>query len=64
MDISSAMQNQISSVQQAMGMHSLQQSMNQDGATVSKLIEGMEETSQAVQKAAGEHRGNNVNVLA
>jgi len=64
MDISAAMQNQIASVQSAMSMHSLQQSMNQNGATVSKLIEGMEETSQAVQEAAGEHRGNNVNVLA
>lgn len=64
MDISSAMQNQIASVQQAMGMHSLQKSMNQDGQTVSKLLEGMKETSQEVQKAAGDHRGNNINVLA
>ena len=64
MDISSAMQNQISSVQQAMGMHSLQKSMNQDAATVSKLLEGMEETTQKLNKAAGKHRGNNVNVLA
>jgi len=64
MDISSAMQNQIASVQSAMSMHSLQQSMNQDGATVGKLLEGMEETSQAVQEAAGKHRGNNVNILA
>lgn len=64
MDINAAMQNQIASVQQAMGMHSLQKSMNQDGATVSKLLEGMQETSQAVQEAAGEHRGNNLNVLA
>ena len=64
MDISSAMQNQINSVRQAMSMHSMQKAVNQDGATVSKLLEGMEETSKAVQEAAGEHRGNNVNVLA
>ncbi|MFW6025767.1 MAG: hypothetical protein ACOCRX_05430 [Candidatus Woesearchaeota archaeon] len=62
MDVSSAMQNQISSVRQAMGTHSLQQSMNQDGATVNKLLEGMEETSKEVQSAAEEHRGNNLDV--
>ena len=62
MDVSSAMQNQISSVRQALGTHSLQQAMNQDGATVNKLLEGMEETSKAVQSAAEAHRGNNLDV--
>ncbi|MFP4017583.1 MAG: hypothetical protein ACLFUI_11185 [Halanaerobiales bacterium] len=39
--------------------------MNQDGATVSKLLEGMEETSQAVQEAQNSnppHLGNNIDV--
>lgn len=62
MDISSAMQSQISSVRQALSMSALQKSMGQDGATVSKLIEGMEETTEAVQRAAGPNRGNNIDV--
>lgn len=36
--------------------------MGQDGVTVSKLIKGMEETSEAVQRAAGPGRGNNIDV--
>ena len=62
MDVSSAMQNQISSVRQSLSMSALQKSMSQDGATVSKLLEGMEETSRAVQQAAEPHRGNNIDV--
>jgi len=38
--------------------------MNQDGATVNKLIEGMEETSKAVQEASLPHRGNNIDIRA
>jgi len=62
MDISSAMENQIASVQHALNMSAMQKSLNQDGATVSKLIEGMKETSQAVQNAAGPNRGNNIDI--
>lgn len=64
MDVSAATQNQIESVRQALGTMTLQKSMNQDEATVSKLVEGMEETSQEIQKYAGENRGNNVNFYA
>jgi hypothetical protein len=62
MDISSATQHQISSVRQALSMSTLQKSMGQDGATVNKLIEGMEETTKAVQTAAEPYKGNNIDV--
>ena len=64
MDVSAATQNQIESVRQALGTMTLQKSMNQDQATVGKLLEGMEETSQKVQEYAGKNRGNNVNLYA
>ena len=62
MDINAAIQNQIASVRQAISMSTLQTAMSQDGATVNKLIEGMEETTEAVHRAAGAHRGNNIDV--
>ncbi len=64
MDVSAAMQNQIASVRQAITMSTMQKSLSQDGATVSKLLEGMQETTQAVQEAAGPGRGNFVNFRA
>ena len=62
MDISSAMQNQIDSVRSAINMSALQTSMNQNGATVSKLLEGLEETTEAVRNASMPHRGNNIDI--
>lgn len=62
MNINSAMQSQISSIRQALSTSALQQSMGQDGATVSKLLEGMEETTEAVQQAAKTPKGNNIDV--
>jgi len=62
MNVSSAMESQISSVRQALSTSALQKAMGQDGATVGKLLEGMKETTEAVQQAAGAHRGNNINV--
>ncbi|MFW6378181.1 MAG: putative motility protein [Bacillota bacterium] len=62
MNVNSAMQNQINSVRQALSTSALQKSMGQDGTTVNKLLEGMEETTEAVQEAAGAHRGNNIDV--
>lgn len=64
--INAAMQNQIASIQQALSMSSLQKSMGQSASQVSKLVEGMEETSRAVQqaRAAGPSRGQNINVNA
>lgn len=62
MDISSAMENQIAGVQHAVNMSAMQKSLNQDEATVSKLIERMEETNEAVQNAAGPNRGNNIDI--
>ena len=61
MDINSAVQSQIQSVRSAIGMSTLQTAMSQDGATVNKLIEGMQETSAEVQKAAANHKGNFIN---
>ncbi len=62
MDINSAIQSDIASVNQALSMHSLEQSMNRDGATVSELLEGLEETNRAVQRAAESHRGNIIDI--
>lgn len=62
MELNAAMQNDIASIQQAMSMHSLEQAMNRDGATVSKLLEGLEETNKAVQRASESHRGNIVDI--
>ena len=64
--INAAMQSQIASVQQAINLSGMRQSMNQNASTVSKLVEGMEETSQAVQqaRAAGPAKGQNVNLMA
>lgn len=64
MNINSAMQSQIASVQQALGMISMQKSMGQDAASVGKLLEGMQETTEAVQQAAGINRGHHLNVKA
>jgi molybdopterin converting factor small subunit len=62
MDINSAIESQINSVRQALGTATLQKAMSQDGATVDKLLEGMQETTEAVQKAVEAHRGNNIDV--
>ena len=64
--VNAAMQNQIASVQQALSISGMRKAMGQGADTVSKLVEGMEETSQAVQQArtAGPGRGQNVNLMA
>lgn len=64
--INAAMQSQIASVQQALSISGMRQAMGQDASTVSKLVEGMEETSQAVQEAriAGPGKGQNINLMA
>ncbi|RCW48192.1 hypothetical protein [Halanaerobium sp. MA284_MarDTE_T2] len=62
MNVNSAMQDQIASVQQALSMMSMQKAMGQDAAVVSKLLEGMEENTEAVQQAAGINRGQYINV--
>ncbi len=62
MDVSSAIQNQIASVKSAINMSVLQTAMSQDGATVNKLIEGMEETSEAVKSASMPHLGNHIDI--
>lgn len=64
MNVNSAMQSQIASVQQALSTMSLQRAMGQDGATVGKLLEGMQETTESVQQAAGINRGHHLNVQA
>lgn len=64
--ISAALQNQTASVQQALSISGMRKSMGQSADTVSKLVEGMEETSQAVQqaRAAGPGKGQNINLMA
>lgn len=64
--VNAAMQSQIASVQQALSMTGMRHAMGQSADTVSKLVEGMEETSQAVQqaRAAGPGRGQNINLMA
>ena len=64
--ISAALQNQTASIQQALSISGMRKSMGQSADTVSKLVEGMEETSQAVQqaRAAGPGRGQNINLMA
>ncbi|SFL85021.1 hypothetical protein [Halanaerobium salsuginis] len=66
MDVNAAMQSQIASVQQSLSMFGLQQAMGMDAGSVSKLIEGMQETTAAVSqaRAAGPGRGQNINVMA
>ena len=62
MDINATMRSNIASVRQALSMHSIEQSMNRGGATVNKLLEGMEETNKAIQHAIESHKGNNIDV--
>lgn len=63
MKVNSAMQSQIASVRQALSTASLQQAMNQDGATVSKLLEGMEEeTTESIRQAAEPYKGINIDI--
>ncbi len=64
--VNDAMQSQIASVQQALSISGMRKAMGQSADTVSKLVEGMKETSQAVQqaRAAGPGRGHNVNLMA
>ncbi|OEG62965.1 MAG: hypothetical protein BHK79_10825 [Halanaerobium sp. MDAL1] len=64
--VNAAMQNQIASVQQALSISGMRQAMGQSADQVSKLVEGMQETSQAVQqaRAAGPGRGQNINLMA
>jgi methyl-accepting chemotaxis protein len=64
--INAAMQNQIASMQHALSISSMRKSMGQSADQVSKLVEGMQETSQAIQqvRAAGPSRGQNINLMA
>jgi len=64
--VSAAMQDQIASIQQALSISGMQKSMGQSADQVSKLVEGMKETSRAVQqtRAAGPGKGQNINLTA
>jgi hypothetical protein len=64
MDINAALQNQIASLQQAVSISTMQKAMNQDGAAVSKLLEGMQENTEMIQEAAAPGKGNYVNIKA
>lgn len=64
--VNAAMQSQIASIQQALSISGMRKSMGQSADQVSKLVEGMQETSNAVQqaRAAGPGRGQNINLMA
>lgn len=64
--VNAAMQSQIASVQQALSISGMRKSLGQSADQVSKLVEGMQETSKAVQqvRAAGPNRGQNINLMA
>jgi hypothetical protein len=64
--VNAAMQNQIASIQQALSISGMRKAMGQSADQVSKLVEGMQESSQAVQqaRAAGPGRGQNINLMA
>jgi hypothetical protein len=64
MSINAALQSQISSIQQAVNLSALQKSMNQDGAAVTKLLEGMQENTEMIQEAAAPGKGNFINIKA
>ncbi len=57
MEMSSVNQQQIASVQQALSTMTLDQSMNRSGATMSKLMEGMQEMSQEIQQVQNNATG-------
>ena len=62
MDVTSAAQQNLSSIRQALSMASMQRAMGKDAQTVSKLIEGMEETTEAIERSVQPHRGSNLDV--
>jgi hypothetical protein len=64
MSVNAALQSQISSIQQAVNLSALQKSMNQDGAAVTKLLEGMQENTEMIQEAAAPGKGNFINIKA
>mgnify|MGYP000498303090 CR=1 FL=1 len=63
MQINESYQQDIASIKSALSMVNLRQAMNQDAATVDKLLEGMDEASKEVQGAVQAHLGNNIDVL-
>lgn len=62
MTVTEGLQQNIASIRQALGMYSLRQSMNQDGQAVGKLLESMEENTEAIRRIAEPHKGNNIDV--
>ncbi|MCK8816862.1 putative motility protein [Natroniella sulfidigena] len=67
MDISSRYEEQISSVQQAISTTNLQTAMNQDAEAVDTLLEGLEESNEAIsraelEKAVTPHKGQNIDI--
>ncbi len=55
--MSSINQQQIASVQQALSIMTLDQSMNRSEATMDKLMEGMQEMSQEIQQVQNNATG-------
>ncbi|MBM7623239.1 hypothetical protein [Sporohalobacter salinus] len=61
MNISSGYANSINSIQQALSMVNLRNAVNQNAATVEKLIESTNQSSrQQLEKATISHKGQNV----
>ncbi len=63
MEISKAYQQDISSLRNALSVLTLRQLLNQDGTTVIKLLEGLEDFNGEMQRYREGHLGNHVDIL-
>lgn len=63
MEISKAYQQDISSLRNALSVLTLRQSLNQDGTTVIKLLEGLEDFNGEMQRYREGHLDNHVDIL-
>lgn len=63
MEISNAYQRDIASIRNALSIFTLRQSLNQDGETAARLLEGMEEFSNEIQRYRESHLGNYIDIL-
>lgn len=63
MEISNAYQRDIASIRNALSIFTLRQSLNQVGATIARLLGGLEEVNSEVQRYRESHLGNYVDLL-
>ena len=63
MKISKVYQEDLASIRSALNIFAIKQMMHQDGATLGKLLEGLEEASSTVERYREEHLGNYIDIL-